>query len=48
MANKGTATHHQVATLLGLMAGAKLDFTHTEHLYNFDGKPGFTLAQDEQ
>lgn len=41
-------THQQIATLLGKLAGAGVDFTHTENLCTFDGVPGYTLAQDEQ
>lgn len=41
-------THQQIASLLQKMAEKGLDFTHTEHLCTFNGKPGYTLAQDEQ
>ncbi len=41
-------THQQIVDLLGALAKAKIDFTHTEHLCNFDGKPGYTVSQDEQ
>ncbi|MCH2546158.1 MAG: NADP-dependent isocitrate dehydrogenase [Alphaproteobacteria bacterium] len=40
-------THGDVATLLGRMAEAGLDFIKTEHLYNFDGKRGYTIGQGE-
>lgn len=46
---KGKAVkHQQIATLLNKLAEAEIDFTHTENLCTFDGKPGYTLAQDEQ
>jgi isocitrate dehydrogenase len=38
----------QVANLIQRLADKNIDFTQTEHLYNFDGVPGYTLAQDEQ
>lgn len=38
----------QVAELLKRLADADIDFTQMECLCSFDGKPGFTLAQDEQ
>jgi isocitrate dehydrogenase len=43
-----TITHAQVAKLLQTMAESEIDFTHTEHLCNFNGKAGYTVAQDEQ
>jgi isocitrate dehydrogenase len=33
--------------LLGKLANAKIDFIKVENLYNFDGKPGYSLAQGE-
>jgi len=36
----------QVAALLGRFAEAGLDFIKTENLYNFDGKPGYSHAQE--
>lgn len=41
-------THKQIAKLIQQLADHNIDFTHTEHLCTFDGKPGYTLAQDEQ
>jgi isocitrate dehydrogenase len=41
-------THQQIATLLERLAKAGVDFNQMEHLCNFDGSPGYTLAQDEQ
>jgi isocitrate dehydrogenase len=35
-----------VAALLARFAEAGLDFIKTENLYNFDGKPGFSHAQE--
>jgi isocitrate dehydrogenase len=47
--SKGTPVlHTDVVALLGCLAEAKLDFTHTEHLYTFDNVAGYTVAQDEQ
>jgi isocitrate dehydrogenase len=40
-------TPAQVITLLGRVAEAGLEFIKTEHLYTFDGKPGFSLGQGE-
>lgn len=48
MGAKGKVSHKQVASLLGKLSEAGVDFTHTEHLCTFDGAPGYTLAQDEQ
>ena len=36
-----------IIALLGRLAEAGLDFIKTEHLYTFDGKPGFSLGQGE-
>lgn len=48
-ATKGKAvSHKQIADLLQHLASAQIDFNHTEHLCTFDGKPGYTVAQDEQ
>jgi isocitrate dehydrogenase len=43
----GTITHQQVINLLGRFMGAGLDFIKTEHLYNFDGAPGYSLGQGQ-
>ncbi len=40
-------THQQTIDLLQRAAGAGLEFTKTEGLYNFDGKPGFSLSQGQ-
>lgn len=47
MAEGETATHAAVIELLQRVAGAELDFIKTEHLYNFDGKPGYSLGQGQ-
>jgi isocitrate dehydrogenase len=41
-------THEQIVRLLQKFAEAKIDFSKTELLCTFDGKPGYTVAQDEQ
>lgn len=41
-------SHHQIVKLLTQLADAKVDFLKTEHLCTFDGKPGYTVSQDEQ
>jgi isocitrate dehydrogenase len=38
----------QAIKLLEGLGEANIDFIKTEHLYTFDGKPGYTLGQDEQ
>lgn len=44
----GTGLDHQaVIGLLGRLAAAGLDFIKTEHLYTFDGEPGFSRGQGE-
>lgn len=46
--NQGeTITHQQVIDLLGRFNAAGLDFIKTEHLYNFDGQPGYSLGQGQ-
>lgn len=47
MAANGTATHAQVVELLGRLASAEMDFIKTEHLYHFDGVPGYSLGQGQ-
>ncbi len=44
----GTVDHHAIATLMKSLADKKIDFVKTEQLCTFDGKPGYTLSQDEQ
>ncbi|MBF6595554.1 MAG: NADP-dependent isocitrate dehydrogenase [Thermaceae bacterium] len=42
-----TPDHHAIVALLGKVAQAGMDFIKTEHLYNFDGKPGYSLGQGQ-
>jgi isocitrate dehydrogenase len=42
----GSLTHAQLASLLARAAQAGFDFIKTENLYNFDGKPGYSHAQE--
>ena len=42
-----TITHQQVIDLLVRFNSAGLDFIKTEHLYNFDGQPGYSLGQGQ-
>ncbi|MDX2165219.1 MAG: NADP-dependent isocitrate dehydrogenase [Gammaproteobacteria bacterium] len=39
--------HNSIIKLLEKMVDEKLDFIKTEHLYNFDEKPGYSLGQGE-
>ena len=43
----GIIAHTQIVELLGKLAAAGYDFIKTEHLYNFDGKAGFTMSQGQ-
>jgi isocitrate dehydrogenase len=43
----GPMLHSEVISLLQRFAEAGFDFIKTEHLYNFDGAPGYSLAQGE-
>lgn len=40
-------THKQVISLLERFESAGIDFIKTEHLYNFDGQPGYSLGQGQ-
>ncbi len=40
-------SHAQVIDLLSRINAAGLDFIKTEHLYNFSGKPGYSLGQGQ-
>jgi len=40
-------THADVVSLLSRLAEAGLDFIKTEHLYTFDGQPGYSLGQGQ-
>ncbi len=42
-----TVSHHDVTRLLKNCADEGLDFIKAELLYNFDGKPGYSLAQGQ-
>ncbi len=42
-----SATPQQVLALLGRVSNLGLDIVMTENLRNYDGKPGFTLAQGQ-
>jgi isocitrate dehydrogenase len=46
-AGGGTTSHDAIVALLGRVGGAGVDFIKTENLYDFDGKPGYTLAQGQ-
>lgn len=41
-------THGQMVSLLQKMAEHQLNFTHVETLCYFDGKAGYTVAEEEQ
>jgi isocitrate dehydrogenase len=46
---KGHAvTHQQIAQLLQELGRQGIDFTQVQTLCQFDGKPGYTVAQEEQ
>jgi isocitrate dehydrogenase len=40
-------THEDVVALLARLAFAGIDFVKTEQLYDFDGKPGYSLGQGQ-
>ena len=46
-ASDAPISHEQVVTLLERFASAGLDFIKTEHLYTFDGAPGYSLGQGQ-
>jgi hypothetical protein len=41
------ATPQKIVALLGRVNGLGIEIAMTENLRNFDGKPGFTLAQGQ-
>ena len=43
----GAAAHAEVLALLARVAEAGLDFVKTEHLYDFDGEPQYSLGQGQ-
>ncbi|NTV45057.1 MAG: NADP-dependent isocitrate dehydrogenase [Chlorobiales bacterium] len=47
LATDGTASFSQILSLLGRMNNAGFEVIKTEHLYTFDGKPGYSLGQGE-
>jgi isocitrate dehydrogenase len=47
MPAKGSTTHREIINLLGRVADSGLDFIKTEHLYNFDGEPRYSLGQGQ-
>ncbi|MDX2004055.1 MAG: NADP-dependent isocitrate dehydrogenase [Meiothermus sp.] len=42
-----TPDHLAIVELMTKIAAAGMDFIKTEHLYNFDGKPGYSLGQGQ-
>ena len=44
---QGPISHETVIQLLQRIAQQQLDFIKTEHLYNFNGEPGYSLGQGE-
>ncbi len=47
MPDSGEISHQDIANLLNKFVSAEIDFIKVENLYNFDGKPGYSLAQGE-
>jgi len=45
--NGATISHQEVIDLLGRFNAAGIDFIKTEHLYNFDGQPGYSMGQGQ-
>lgn len=48
MSQNSEITHSDIAQLLKLLAEAKVDFVKIEELCTFDGKPGYSVSQEEQ
>jgi isocitrate dehydrogenase len=46
-ASTGGVTQGQIIGLLGRIAETGMEIVKTENLRNYDGKPGYTLAQGE-
>lgn len=42
-----TVEHAHIVALLSRLADQGIDFIKTEHLYTFDGKPGYSLGQGQ-
>jgi len=47
MSTSGSLRHAQTAEVLRLLSEHNIDFIKIEHLYNFDDKRGYSLAQGE-
>ena len=47
MKKSGQVRHSDIVALLQSLDQAGIDFIKTEHLYTFDGKPGYSLGQGE-
>lgn len=47
MHSSGDVSHRQIADLLLALSNCDIDFIKVENLYEYDGKPGYTLAQGE-
>jgi isocitrate dehydrogenase len=47
MAHNPPLNHHDIVELLSRIADSDMDFIKTEHLYHFDGKPGYSLGQGQ-
>ncbi len=47
IAEEGTLDRKQIAALVTSFADADIDFNQMEHLCSFDGKPSFSLSQEE-
>ncbi len=43
----GTGDHSDVAELMARLVTEGIDFIKTEHLYEFDGEPGYSLGQGQ-
>lgn len=44
---EGTVTHADIVALMGRLIDLGLDFIKSEHLYTFDGVPGYSLGQGQ-
>ncbi len=42
-----TLSNNEVLSLLSALSNAHVDFIKTEHLFNFDGEPGYSLGQGQ-
>ena len=47
MAAEGSGRKADIIDLLAQMATQGVDFIKTEHLYTFDGQPGFSVGQGQ-